>query len=85
VEAKTLSQVEWLGRRPMSEVYALMGEAMFLVFPSKWSETFGLVAVEAFAKETPVIAANIGAIAELVDSGRTGLHFRPGDADDLKY
>ncbi|KAF3886907.1 MULTISPECIES: glycosyltransferase family 4 protein [Nostocales] len=81
--AKRLPQVEWLGRKPMSEVYTLMGEAMFLVFPSKWYETFGRVAIEAFAKGTPVIAANIGAIAELVDSGRTGLHFCPGDAGDL--
>ncbi|WP_026733929.1 glycosyltransferase family 4 protein [Fischerella sp. PCC 9605] len=81
--AKKNPQVEWLGRRPMTEVYTLMGEAMFLVFPSKWYETFGRVAVEAFAKGTPVIAANIGAIAELVESGRTGLHFRAGDAEDL--
>jgi glycosyltransferase involved in cell wall biosynthesis len=80
---KCLSHVEWLGRRPMAEVYDLMGEAMMLIFPSKWYETFGRVAVEAFAKGTPVIAANIGAIAELVDSGRTGLHFRPGDPEDL--
>jgi glycosyltransferase involved in cell wall biosynthesis len=41
------------------------------------------VAVEAFAKGTPVIAANIGAIAELVQHGRTGLLFRPGDVADL--
>ncbi|WP_414565667.1 MULTISPECIES: glycosyltransferase family 4 protein [unclassified Anabaena] len=80
---KKLPQVEWLGRRPMSEVHKLMGEAMFVVFPSKWYETFGRVAVEAFAKGTPVIAANIGAIAELVESGRTGLHFSPGDPNDL--
>lgn len=84
VEAtKRLPQVEWLGRRPMQEVYALMGEAMMLIFPSKWYETFGRVAVEAFAKGTPVIAANIGAIAELIEHGRTGLHFRPGDSKDL--
>lgn len=78
-----LPQVEWLGRRPMSEVHKLMGEAMFIIFPSKWYETFGRVAVEAFAKGTPVIAANIGAIAELVDAGRTGLHFSPGNPHDL--
>jgi glycosyltransferase involved in cell wall biosynthesis len=78
-----LPEVEWLGRKPMSEVHTLMGEATFLVFPSKWYETFGRVAVEAFAKGTPVIASNIGAIAELVDSGRTGLHFGPGDSEDL--
>jgi len=81
--AKKLPKVEWLGRRPMAEVHKLMGEAMFLVFPSKWYETFGRVAVEAFAKGTPVIAANIGAIAELVDSGRTGLLFSPSNPEDL--
>ena len=75
--------IEWLGRKPIEEVYARMGEASMLIFPSEWYETFGRVAVEAFAKGTPVIAANIGAIAELVDHGRTGLHFRPGDPEDL--
>ena len=80
---KKLDYVEWLGRRPMEEVYELMGRAMFLIFPSNWYETFGRVAVEAFAKGTPVIAANIGAIAELIEHGRTGLHFRPGDSEDL--
>ncbi|MBE9166053.1 glycosyltransferase [Pleurocapsales cyanobacterium LEGE 06147] len=84
VEAtKRLPDVKWLGRRPMAEVYELMGEAMVLIFPSKWYETFGRVAVEAFAKGTPVIASKIGAIAELVDHGRTGLHFGPGDPRDL--
>lgn len=80
---QTLPQVEWLGRKPMTEVYDLMGEAMMLVVPSKWYETFGRVVIEAFAKGTPVIAANIGAIAELIDSHRTGLYFHPGDSADL--
>lgn len=78
-----LPHITWLGRKPMSEVYQLMGEAQMLIFPSKWYETFGRVAVEAFAKGTPVIASNIGAIAELVDSGRTGLLFSPSDPADL--
>lgn len=81
--AEKLPTVEWLGRRPLAEVYNLMGEATALIFPSKWYETFGRVAVEAFAKGTPVIAANIGAIAELVDNGRTGLHFQAGDEASL--
>lgn len=81
--AMRIPEVEWLGRRPLPEVYELMGEAKFLIFSSEWYETFGRVAVEAFAKGTPVIAANIGAIAELVESGRTGLLFRPGDRQDL--
>ena len=75
--------IEWLGRRPMTEVHQLMGEAQFLIFPSKWYETFGRVAIEAFATGTPVIASNIGAVAELVESGHTGWHFRPGNVEDL--
>lgn len=81
--AASLRGVECLGRQSLRKVYRLMGNASLLIFPSEWYETFGRVAMEAFAKGTPVIAANIGAIAEVVEDGRTGLHFRPGDAEDL--
>jgi glycosyltransferase involved in cell wall biosynthesis len=83
IAAQSLKDVEWLGLKSMTEVHALMGDATVLIFPSKWYETFGRVAVEAFAKGTPVIGANIGAIQGLIDSGRTGLHFQPGNAEDL--
>lgn len=80
---KRYPNIEWLGRRPMAEVYDLMGQAKFLVFPSKWYETFGRVAVESFAKGTPVVAADVGAIAEVVESGRTGLRYDPRSSEDL--
>jgi glycosyltransferase involved in cell wall biosynthesis len=75
--------IEWLGSQPLQAVYALLGEAMFLVFPSQCYESFGRVVIEAFAKATPVVASRLGAMAELVDDGRTGLHFEPGNALDL--
>lgn len=81
--AEKFPHIQWLGRKPLPEVYKLMGDAMVLIFPSKWYETFGRVAVEAFAKGTPVIASNLGAIAELVEDGRTGLHFQPSDPISL--
>lgn len=81
--AEQIDGVEWLGRRPLDEVYELMGGASFFVFCSEWYETFGRVAIESFAKGTPVVAAKIGAIAELVDHQRTGVHFEAGNADDL--
>ena len=81
--AERLRCVEWQGHRPPEEVGTLMGEASLLVFPSECYETFGRAAIEAFAKGTPVVAANLGAHAELVDHGRTGLHFRPGNPKDL--
>ena len=76
-------QIEWLGRRPMQEVYDLIGEAQLLVFPSKWYETFGLVAIEAFAKGTPVVGADIGAISGLVEDYKTGLLFEASNAESL--
>ena len=54
-----------------------------LVVPSICNETFGLVAIEAFACATPVLASRIGALADLVQDGITGLLFEPGDATDL--
>lgn len=75
--------IEWLGRRGAPEVLALLRHASFLVCPSELYETFGRVIIEAYAGGTPVIGADIGAIAELVQDGRTGLLFRPGDAEDL--
>jgi glycosyltransferase involved in cell wall biosynthesis len=78
-----IPNVEWLGVKPSSEVSDLMGAAKLLVFPSEWYETFGRVAIESFAKGTPVIASRIGAISEVVDDLRTGLLFEPGNVTDL--
>lgn len=76
-------QMRYLGYRPAEEVHALMRDASVLIFPSEWYETFGRVVAEAFATATPVIAADVGVIRELVDHGRLGLRFRPGDPEDL--
>jgi glycosyltransferase involved in cell wall biosynthesis len=78
-----MPEIEWLGRRSLEEVYEVVGDAAFLVFPSEWYETFGRVAIEAFAKGTPVVASRIGAIAELIDHERTGLLFEPSNPADL--
>jgi glycosyltransferase involved in cell wall biosynthesis len=77
------STIQWLGNVPLEAVYALVGEAAFLVAPSQCYETFSRVIMEAFAKGTPVIASRLGAMAEIVEDGCTGLHFTPGDPVDL--
>ena len=75
--------VEYLGQRSASEVYAAMATAKFLIFPSEWYEPFALTIVEAFSHGTPVLAADLESISELVKDGQTGVRFIPGDADDL--
>jgi len=72
-----------LGLKSRDEIFAEMRKAKALIVPSIWFETFGLVVAEAFACGTPVIASRIGALAALIEDGVTGLHFNPGNSDDL--
>jgi len=81
--SRNTPNIEWLGLKTSSEVHDLMGAAAITVFPSEWYETFGRVAIESFAKGTPVIASRIGALAEVVNDQRTGLLFEAGNANDL--
>jgi len=60
-----------------------MRRALFVVVPSVCYENFPLAIVEAFASGTPVLASRLGAMAEIVDDGRTGRLFTAGDAADL--
>lgn len=73
----------YLGFKPSAEVERLLGGAQYLIVPSTCYETFGLVAIEAFACGTPVIASRHGGLGELINDGVTGLLFTPGDADEL--
>jgi glycosyltransferase involved in cell wall biosynthesis len=77
------SGLRFAGGLARSDVLAAMRRARFVVFPSEWYECFPLVIVEAFACGVPVIASRMGAMEEIVDNGRTGLYFAPGDAEDL--
>jgi glycosyltransferase involved in cell wall biosynthesis len=78
-----LSDVRFLGQLPRDEAIAALKGAWCLLFTSEWYETFGMTIIEAFACGVPVICSRLGAMEEIVADGRTGLHFTPGDADDL--
>jgi glycosyltransferase involved in cell wall biosynthesis len=73
----------YLGFKPPEQVFKLLRTARFLVAPSTCYETFPLVAVEAFACGTPILASRHGGLGELVTDGVTGLLFNPADATDL--
>jgi glycosyltransferase involved in cell wall biosynthesis len=76
-------RIEWLGQVPRERTLELIKRALFLVFPSEWYEGFPLTLVESLACRTPVIAARIGSVAEIIADGVTGIQFKAGDVDDL--
>jgi len=60
-----------------------LSDAAYLVMPSTGVESFGLVAIEAFACGTPVIATRHGGLRELIQHGQNGLLVPPNDPDAL--
>ena len=75
--------IRLLGWQVPDAVYARMREAAYLVAPSICYENFPRTIVEAFACGLPVISSRLGAMAEIVRDGATGLLFEAGNADDL--
>jgi glycosyltransferase involved in cell wall biosynthesis len=83
VQKLGLVGVRFLGHLDRQSVFAAMKRARFLVVPSECYENFPMTVVEAYACGTPTIAAGIGALKEIVADQRTGIHFVPGNVEDL--
>lgn len=66
----------WLGAVGFARKRRLLSAARCLLVPSLAAETASLVAMEALACGTPVIAFPAGALAELIEPGRTGFLVR---------
>ena len=68
--------VGFLGSKNQNLLPYYYAAAEVVVMPSHY-ESFGLVALEAMAMGTPVIASEVGGLAYLVRDGRTGFHVPP--------
>ena len=81
--AERNKSIELLGWCEKETVLSLMRSASVLVLPSLCYEGFPMTVVEAFAVGLPVIASRIGSLASLIEHGRTGLLFEPGNSEEL--
>lgn len=75
----TKQSVTMAGSYQPSALPSLMANIDWVIVPSIWWENAPLVIQEAFHNRRPVICSNIGGMAEKVENGVNGLHFRVGD------
>ncbi|MEN6480179.1 MAG: glycosyltransferase family 4 protein [Anaerolineales bacterium] len=80
--AATHPGVHLLGPVPPEQVGAALADLDYLIVPSLWPETFGMVTQEANYVGVPVVASRIGAL-QRIRHGVDGLLFPPGDSGAL--
>jgi colanic acid/amylovoran biosynthesis glycosyltransferase len=83
-----VDRIEMPGYYQHAELAGHLAEAAALVMPSKvvaggQRDGIPTVVVEAWLARTPVVASLVGGMAEVIEDGRTGLVFSPGDASAL--
>lgn len=81
--ADRLRGVRLVGHVPDAELADRYRTADVVVVPTVTGEGFGLVAAEALACGTPVIASAQGGLTEVVHDGQDGILVPPGDAPAL--
>jgi glycosyltransferase involved in cell wall biosynthesis len=64
---------------PRTAIWEVMAHAEVVLCPARWEEPFGMVAAEAQACGTPVVAFRRGALDEVIVDGVTGFLVEPGD------
>jgi len=74
--------IAFLGARDQDVLQYYYAAAEVLVMPSHY-ESFGMVALEAMACGTPVIASDVGGLSTLVQHNKTGLRVRANDPGAL--
>jgi glycosyltransferase involved in cell wall biosynthesis len=76
-------RISYLGFQQKDIIIKHLKHCMALLLPSVCYEGFPISLLESFATGTPAIVSRLGPLAEIVDDYKNGLHFAPGNADDL--
>jgi len=71
--AMTMPNLDYLGRLGQAEMTQELARCKVCVIPSRWEEPGGLVALEAMAVGTPIVAYRAGGLAEYVIDANAGI------------
>jgi glycosyltransferase involved in cell wall biosynthesis len=84
VDVSSVSEkITFAGTFPNSNIGEVFSKIDILVVPSRWYENTPLVIQSAFAAKTPIIAANLGGMSELVKHEFNGLLFEANNVKSL--
>jgi glycosyltransferase involved in cell wall biosynthesis len=72
-------RIRFLGPQSQRALGALYVHAEAVLVPSITFETFGMTIIEAYARKTPVIAHDLGALSEVVEESGGGYLYRTAD------
>lgn len=82
-ELKTDSRITFYGPFNNREISSVFSKFDVVVYPSIWHENQPIAILEALLAKIPVIASNLGGMAELIQDRVTGLLFEAGNPEDL--
>lgn len=83
-EINNSSHIKNVGFKTGDELKQLIQGAKCSVYPSIWYENCPFSVMESIMLGTPVVGARIGGIPELIDDGKTGFLFEPGNKEDFE-
>jgi glycosyltransferase involved in cell wall biosynthesis len=77
------SRIDYLGKVSHAEVMSLRPDHLFTIVASRF-EMFPYAILEAMSVGSPVVAANVGGVPELISHGRNGLLFASQNVAELR-
>ena len=75
-QAASNPRIKFLGALPQRKLGELYVHALACIVPSITYETFGIIIIESFARKTPVIVRDLGALPEVVHDSGGGYVYR---------
>jgi glycosyltransferase involved in cell wall biosynthesis len=67
--------ITFLGHQSGEQLRQLYEQAVAIIVPSIWYEVFGIIILESFARATPAIVRNIGAMPKIIEESSGGFVF----------